>query len=70
MSEKHWLERFLEEYGLTRYRLEKDLGLSQGTTHSIIANNTPFDKIHLKTAQLLAKAAGLTLDQLKEKYGK
>ncbi len=72
----NWLEELIEEYNktakeedkLTRYRLEKDYGLSQKTTHNIIKNNTQFDKISINTAYALAKAVGMELGEFVEKY--
>lgn len=67
-ADDYWFQEFLNEYGITRYALEKDYGLRQSTTNNILKNKTPFDNIQLSTAYALALAADMTISELVEKY--
>lgn len=67
-ADDYWFQEYLNEYGITRYALEKDYGLRQSTTNNILKNKTPFDNIQLSTAYALALAADMTISELVEKY--
>ena len=51
------LDKYLEEYGLTRYRLAKDSGISQTTWFN--ANTRTLDRWTVKQVQALAKSTGV-----------
>lgn len=64
----YWFEEYLNEFKLTRYALERDYGLRQSTSSSLLKNRTAFDSIKLSTAYALARAANMTIGELVEKY--
>lgn len=52
------LDKYLEEYSLTRYRLAKESGISQTTWFN--ANKRPLDRLTVKQVRALAACTGVT----------
>lgn len=52
------LDKYIEEYSLTRYRLAKESGISQTTW--LNANKRPLDRLTVKQVQALAACTGVT----------
>lgn len=52
------LDKYLEEHGLTRYKLAKESGISQTTWFNV--NSRPLDRWTVKQVQTLATCTGVT----------
>lgn len=51
------LDKYIETYGLTRYQLAKESGISQTTWFNV--NARPLDRWTVKQVQALAKSTGM-----------
>lgn len=59
------LDKYLEEYGITRYQLAKKSGIGQATWFH--ANNKPIERWKVKQVQALAKSTGVTASEALQK---
>ena len=52
------LDKYIEAYGLTRYRLAKESGISQTTWFNV--NTRPLDRWTVKQVRAIAACTGVT----------
>lgn len=63
----HPIDQLCKEFGLTRYSLSKKSGVNDSTLANLVTRNTDVDNMKIGTIKKIAKAVGLSIDELVEK---
>ncbi|MEC1716582.1 helix-turn-helix transcriptional regulator [Schinkia azotoformans] len=63
----HSIDQLCKEFGLTRYSLSKKSGVNDSTLANLVTRNTDVDNMKIGTIKKIAKAVGLSIDELVEK---